>query len=87
MPHDIPTVVINIDTKTKLSNTSDETRTTSEKETLPKLQGFEENIRKIIPKGFSKATPIDITGAAQNKGSGSIDFNEQIEVKVAVVVT
>jgi flagellar L-ring protein precursor FlgH len=84
---DILTVVINIDDKAKLSNTSDRTRTTSEKDTLPKLLGFEENIRKIMPKDFNKATPIDITGSTQNKGSGSIDRDEQIEVKVAAVVT
>ncbi len=84
---DILTVVISIDDKAKLSNTTDRTRTTSEKDTLPHLLGFEENIRKIMPKEFSKATPIDITGATQNKGSGSIDRDEQIEVKVAAVVT
>lgn len=84
---DIFTIVININDKAKLSNTSDRTRTTSENDKLPALLGFEENIRKIMPKGFDPSNPVNISGATQNKGSGSIDRDEQIELKVAAVVT
>ena len=84
---DILTVVISIDDKAKLSNTSDRTRTTSENDKLPALLGFEENVRKIMPKGFDIANPLNISGATQNKGSGTIDRDEQIELKVAAVVS
>lgn len=84
---DILTVNINIADKAELSNTSDRTRTTSENDELPALLGFEENIRKIMPKGFSPANPINISGQTQNKGTGTIDREESINLKVAAVVT
>jgi len=84
---DILTVLIDIADKAKLSNSSDRTRTTSENDTLPSLLGLEENIRKIMPKGFSTANPVDISGSTQNKGTGTINRDETISLKVAAVVT
>jgi len=80
-------VVINIADKAKLFNTSDRTRTTSENDTLPALLGLEENLRKIMPKGFSTVNPVDISGSTQNKGAGTINRDETIDLKVAAVVT
>ena len=84
---DILTVVISINDKASLSNTSDRTRTTSETDTMPNVLGFEQKFRKILPKTFDPTNAIDIDGSTQNKGSGSIDRDEQIELKVAAVVT
>lgn len=84
---DILTVVISIDDKASISNTSERSRSTTENSTLSALLGFEENIRKIMPKNFSTANPLDITGSTENSGSGTIDRDEQIELKVAAVVT
>lgn len=84
---DILTVVIDISDSASLSNTSDRTRTTSEDDSMPNVLGFEENIRKIMPKDFDPSQAIDITGSTQNTGSGSIDRDEEIEVKIAAIVT
>ena len=63
------------------------TRTTSENDTLPSLLDLGEKISKIMPKGFSTANPVDISGSTQNKGTGTFNRDETISMKVAAVAT
>lgn len=84
---DILTVVIDIDDKAELNNTTDRTRTTAENNGVTAALGIEGIVDGLMPKDFNRANPINITGETQNKGSGKIDRDEKIEVKVAAVVT
>ncbi|MDX1486395.1 MAG: flagellar basal body L-ring protein FlgH [Alphaproteobacteria bacterium] len=84
---DILTVVIDIDDKAELNNTTDRTRTTTENDEIGTVLGIEGLIDGLMPKDFSRTNPINVTGETQNKGSGKIDRDEEINVKVAAVVT
>jgi flagellar L-ring protein precursor FlgH len=84
---DILTVVIDINDKAELNNTTDRTRTTTENDGITSALGVEGIVDGLMPKDFNRSNPINITGETQNKGSGKIDRDEKIEVKVAAVVT
>ncbi len=84
---DILTVTINIDDNASLSNKTDRSRDTTENDTMPNVLGFENTVKKILPKGFDPSQAVDVTGQTKNEGSGTIDRNEKIALKIAAVVT
>lgn len=84
---DILTVVINIDDKATLNNSTDRTRTTTENDSITSVLGIEGIIDGLMPKDFNRTNPINLTGETQNKGTGKINRDEKIELKVAAVVT
>jgi flagellar L-ring protein precursor FlgH len=84
---DILTVVIDIDDKAKLNNTTDRTRTTTENDGITSALGIEGIIDGFMPKDFNRSNPINLSGETQNKGTGKIDRDEKIEMKVAAIVT
>ena len=84
---DILTVLIDIDDKAELNNTTDRSRTTTENDGITSALGVEGIVDGLMPKDFNRANPINITGETKNMGSGKIDRDENIEVKIAAVVT
>jgi flagellar L-ring protein precursor FlgH len=84
---DILTVLINIDDKAELSNSSRRTRTTRETSALNSLLGFEANLNRLLPNQVDNSSLLDIDGATNNVGTGTIDREEAIQLKVAALVT
>lgn len=84
---DILTVIINIDDKASLSNTTDRTRSTTENDEITTALGLEKAADRLLPNAFDPTNPINLSGSTQNKGTGTIDRDEEINVKVAAVVT
>lgn len=84
---DILTVVIDINDRAVLSNTSDRTRKTTENDQITSALGLERAAERLMPKAFNPANPINISGDSLHRGTGSINRDEKIELKVAAIVT
>lgn len=87
---DILRVTINIDDSAEFDNSSSSNRTTADNSSVSALGGLEARIGKLIPIPGVSTDPlnlIDINGNTQNNSNGNIDREEQIEAKVAALVT
>jgi len=87
---DILTVIISIDDKARLRNSSDRQREGGGSVGFPTFFGYEAKIASILP-GISRTDLpsgdiIDINSQTQASGSGSINRNEQIDLKVAALI-
>ncbi len=84
---DIMTVVIEIDEKAEISNTTARSRSGSESLAIPDLFGFPERINESITDGASLDSAVSLDSASQSKGNGSVKRNEKLTLRVAATVT
>lgn len=84
---DILTVVIDINDKAALTNTTNRSRVNKESSALNGLLGFETSLNKILPNQVDNTKLLGLDGATNNTGSGKIDRGEEITLKVAAIVT
>lgn len=84
---DIMTVVIDIDDKGKMENTSDRSRATTEAAGLPNLLGLETQLTQVLPEELSTTNLVNGTSSSSYKGDGSTDRKEKIKMKLAATVT
>lgn len=86
---DILTINIQIADKADLENTTERTRTTTEKDSVPSMLGYEATLGKlpVLAAAADPSSLIGIDGSTLNKGSGTIQRKEAIELKVAGLVT
>lgn len=84
---DIVTVVIEIADSAKLSNSSKRSRDNSEDAQLPALGGFETKLPNLLPDTVNPLSLIDFSSKTENAGEGEIDRDEEINLKVAAIVT
>ncbi|WP_102223648.1 flagellar basal body L-ring protein FlgH [Acidimangrovimonas sediminis] len=88
---DILTVDINIDDNAKLSNASKRSRDGSQTVGNPTFLGYEKRLHSVLP-GVNKSDMptgdniADLSSSSSSNGSGSIDRNESISLKVAAMV-
>lgn len=83
---DILTVVIEIDDKAEISNSSDRSRAGSENMGLPSLFGVPQRLNESLPEGASMAEAVNTSGASSYEGSGNISRNEKLTLRVAATV-
>lgn len=84
---DIITVNIKIDDEAKLDNASERKRTSSESAKLPKLLGIETDLSQVLPEEIDPTNLVSGGADSGHKGEGTIDRKEQIEVKLAALIT
>lgn len=84
---DILTVVIQIDDSASLSNRTNRTRTAAEGAGLPAVLGFESKFGNFLPDAVDPANLIEANSDSLAEGSGVIDREEQIDIRVAAMVT
>lgn len=95
---DILTVMIEIDDQAELDNTSSRERRSSESSTLTRLLGYEQSLDKLLPEAINDAAedgadPLlnpdvaDFGSDSSHNGTGAIDREEQITVKLAALIT
>lgn len=84
---DIMTVVIDIDDKGKLENSSERTRATAEGAAAPALLGLEAHAGEYLADAINPANLAEIGTNSSYKGDGTIDRKEKIEMKLAATVT
>lgn len=84
---DIITVNIKIDDEAKLDNATERKRTSAESAKLPKLLGIETDLSQVLPEEIDPTNLVSGGADSGHKGEGTIDRKEQIEVKLAALIT
>ena len=84
---DIVTVVIDINDRARLDNTTERTRDNGETAEIPAFGGFEQLLVDVLPNGANAAQLVDLSSGSTVRGEGSVDRREDVELIVAAVVT
>jgi flagellar L-ring protein precursor FlgH len=84
---DIITVNIEIDDEAKLDNTTERTRTSSEKAGLPNFLGLEADLDQVFNNVVDPSNLVGADADSDFEGEGTIDRKEEIEVKLAALIT
>ncbi len=84
---DIMTVVIEIDDRAEISNSSDRSRSASQQAGLPQLFGIPQRLDKVLPNGATSSSLVDLNSQSASSGDGTVRRNEKLELRVAVTIT
>lgn len=84
---DIVTVVIDIDDRAQLDNTTERSRTNGEEASLPAFGGFEQLLVDLLPDGANADQLVDLSSDSSSRGDGSVDRRETVALTVAAIVT
>lgn len=84
---DILTVVIEIDEKAEISNSTERSRDGSESLSIPQLGGISQRIDRRLPDGASMDDIVAIDSSSSSGGDGSVKRNEKLTLRVAATVT
>ena len=84
---DIVTVVIDVDDEATVNNSTTRTRTTDDNVDVPGLLGFQNSLGAVLPEPVITDNIFDVDSASSQVGTGKIERDEDIELKVAAVVT
>ena len=83
---DIMTVVIEIDDKAEISNTTSRSRDGSDSVSMPDFLGVPQRIVKKWPDGASPDNAIDLSSSSDSKGDGSVKRKEKLTLRVAATI-
>ncbi|WP_323005852.1 flagellar basal body L-ring protein FlgH [Pseudorhodobacter sp.] len=83
---DILTVVIQIDDKAEISNSSGRTRSGSQAMGVPSLFGIPERLNERLPAGATMAEAVSTSSDSTFAGQGSVQRNEKLTLRVAATV-
>lgn len=83
---DILTVVIEIDDKAEISNSSGRNRASSEKMGIPSLFGIPQRAQGVLADGASLADAVSATSSSTYKGDGSVARKEKLTLRIAATV-
>ena len=83
---DILTVVIEIDDKAEISNSSGRSRNGSESMGVPALLGIPQRLDRKLPEGASMAEAVNTQSASTFSGEGSVAREEKLTLRVAATV-
>ena len=84
---DILTVLVEITDKAELENSTNRGRDNSESASIPKLGGWEDLLKKVLPKDVDLNDFVNAASSSKSDGDGGIDREETITTKIAAVVT
>lgn len=83
---DIMTVVIEIDERAEISNSTERSRSGSEDLSVPNLIGIPQRIDDALPEGASSSELVGISSNSSSSGDGSVSRNERLTLRVAATV-
>lgn len=83
---DILTVVIEIDEKAEISNSTSRSRSGAENVQLPEFFGLPQRADEDLPEGASMANAVDLSSSGSAGGDGSVKRKEKLELRVAATV-
>jgi len=84
---DILTVLIEIEDEAQINNKTTRSRTNNEDAALAKFLGYESELTRFLPETITPGNLVDLDSTMSNEGSGSVDRDESIKLKVAAVIT
>lgn len=83
---DILTVVIEIDDRAEISNSTDRSRSGSQNMGIPQLMGLPQRIDRVLPEGATMAEAVSTNSASSFSGDGSVSRNEKLTLRVAATI-
>ena len=83
---DILTVVIEIDDKAEISNSSARSRSASQDLSVPSLFGLPQKIDPKLPDGASLGSAVGLNSGSSSQGDGSVRRNEKLTLRVAATI-
>ncbi|HVJ41287.1 MAG TPA: flagellar basal body L-ring protein FlgH [Dongiaceae bacterium] len=84
---DILTVVITIKDQAKLNNATTNARDGTNSADMPNFLGYETMLHKIFPNNVDPNALVKTDSASSTTGSGSVNRTEDIQLRVAALVT
>ena len=86
MPGDILTVVIEIDERAEISNSTSRNRSAAESAGIPSLLGIPQRLGRVLPEGSSFDDAVGVNSSSSSSGDGSVSRNERLELRIAATV-
>ncbi|AUH33611.1 flagellar basal body L-ring protein FlgH [Paracoccus tegillarcae] len=83
---DILTVVIEIDDRAEISNSSERSRRAGDKVGIPSFAGLPQRIDPRLPEGASMADLVDAKSSTNYSGEGNISRRDKLTLRVAATV-
>lgn len=83
---DILTVVIEIDDRAEISNSSERSRNGRERMAIPSLVGIPQRIDDALPEGASLNPAVDFSSSGSSSGEGAVRRREKLTLRVAATV-
>ena len=83
---DILTVVIEIDDRAEISNSSGRSRSASDDVSIPQMVGLPQRLASRLPEGASFDDLVDAGSSSTYKGSGNISRRDKLTLRVAATV-
>jgi len=83
---DIVTVVVEIDERAEISNSTSRARTGSESLGIPSLFGIPQRINNSLPEGASLDSAVSTNSSSSSSGDGSVRRKEKFSIRVAATV-
>jgi len=83
---DILTVVIEIDDKAEISNSSSRARSGSETLSISSLFGIPQRVDSLFPNGGGLDPAVSTTSTSNSSGDGSVRRNEKLTLRIAATV-
>jgi len=83
---DILTVVIEIDDKAEISNSTSRARSGSESLSIPSLLGIPQSFETVLPNGASLDAAVSTTATSSSAGDGSVRRKEKLTLRVAATI-
>ncbi|MGB7262947.1 MAG: flagellar basal body L-ring protein FlgH [Albidovulum sp.] len=83
---DIMTVVIEIDDKAEISNSTGRSRAGSDSMGIPQLLGIPQRIDEHLPAGASTANAVATNSQSSYQGDGSVARKEKLTLRVAATI-
>lgn len=84
---DIMTVVIEINDKAEISNSTNRSRSGSEDLNIAEFLSIPERINPILPAGATVENPLSTSSSSKSAGDGSVKRNEKLTLRVAATIT
>jgi flagellar L-ring protein precursor FlgH len=81
------TVVIEIDDRAEISNSTERARSASQQAGVSQLFGIPQRVDPRLPDGASSAALVDLNSQSAASGDGTVRRNERLTLRVAVTVT
>jgi flagellar L-ring protein precursor FlgH len=85
-PGDILTVVIEINDRAEITNSTQRGRTGSQSMGVPHFLGIPQLVDPYLPAGASLATAVQLQSATAFQGSGTVSRGERVTLRVATTV-
>jgi flagellar L-ring protein precursor FlgH len=84
---DILTVVIQIDDKAEISNSTSRNRKGSDTLAIPSFFGIPQRVNSLLPGGATLDPAVSTSSASSSQGDGSVRRKEKLTLRVAATVT